>query len=163
MKISAKAGNQVHEVMIEREDGLYVVEVDGTRHVVDAHKLEVDFYSILMDERSYEVSVEPVGDAYQVRHGASELLVSMTDPSRSAREGQAADDGPEKLVSMMPGKIVRVLVAEGDEVTAGQGIVVVEAMKMENEVVASKDGKVQSLHVETGQTVEGGAILAVIE
>jgi len=163
VKISARVGRQTLEVSIERDNGHYVVEVDGVRHLVDAHKLEGDFYSILTANRSYEVSVEPRGEAYHVRHGAAEQLVRLTDPGRLAREAGAAGPGPERLVSQMPGKVVRVLVAEGDAVDAGQGIVVVEAMKMENEIASSKPGRVASLAVEAGQRVEGGALLAVIE
>ena len=163
MKISAKAGPHVLEVMIERSDGHYVVEVDGVRHLVDAHKLEADFYSLLAGGRSYEVSVEPRGDAYHVRHGAAEQVVSLTDPSRRARELTASADGPARIVTLMPGKVVRVLVRAGDKVDAGQGVVVVEAMKMENELAAPRAGRVASLAVEPGQSVEGGAVLAVIE
>ena len=163
VKITAKAGPHVLEVTIERSNGHYVVEVDGKRHEVDAHKLEADFYSLLSEGRSYEVSVEPRGDAYHVRHGAAEQLVSLTDPSRRARELGPGADGPEKVVTLMPGKVVRVLVREGDAVDAGQGVVVVEAMKMENELTASRAGRVAALHVEPGQSVEGGAVLAVIE
>lgn len=163
MKISAKAGHQVLEVEIERSNGHYIVEIDGVRHVVDAHKLEADFYSILTGGRSYEVSVEANGETYHVRHGAAEQLVTLTDPSRRARESGPAAHGPEKVVSMMPGKVVRILVEPGEKVTAGQGLLVVEAMKMENEIAAGKDGKVQRIAVEPGQSVEGGALLVVIE
>jgi biotin carboxyl carrier protein len=163
MKISAQAGHQLLEVTVERSDGLYVVNVDGKNHTVDAHKLEADFYSILTEGRSYEVSVEPRGDAYHVRHGAATQLVRLTDPSRRAREAGPDADGPEQVATQMPGKVVRVLVAEGDAVEAGQGLIVVEAMKMENEIAASKAGKVASLRVEPGQSVEGGAVLLVIE
>ena len=163
MKISAKAGQQLLEVTIERSNGQYIIDVDGARHVVDAHKLEADFYSILTEGRSYEVSVEPRGDAYYVRHGAAEQLVRLTDPSRRAHEERPDADGPENLVTPMPGKVVRVLVSEGDDVEAGQGVIVVEAMKMENEIAASKDGKVATLNVQPGQSVESGAVVAVIE
>jgi len=163
MKISAKAGQQILEVTIERSNGHYIVDVDGVQHEVDAHKLEADFYSILTEGRSYEVSVESRGDAYHVRHGAAEQLVRLTDPSRRAREEGPDPDGPEKIVTQMPGKVVRVLVSQGDAVEAGQGIIVVEAMKMENEITASKDGTVAALNVQPGQSVEGGAVLAVIE
>jgi biotin carboxyl carrier protein len=116
-----------------------------------------------MEGRSYEVSVEARGDTYYVRHGAAELLVTLSDPSRQAREAGAGAEGPENILSMMPGKVVRVMIAEGDEVAAGQGLVVVEAMKMENEIAATKPGRVSAIHVEAGQTVEGGAVLMVIE
>ena len=163
MKISAKAGPHVLEVNVERSNGHYVVEVDGVRHEIDAHKLEADFYSLLSEGRSYEVSVEARGDSYYVRHGAAEQLVSLTDPSRRARELGPGADGPQRIVTQMPGKVVRVLVREGDAVEAGQGVVVVEAMKMENELTAERKGRVAALHVAPGQSVEGGAVLALIE
>ena len=162
MKISAKAGGQVFEVTVERQDSLFVVEVDGERHLVDAHKLEGDFYSIIFGGRSLEVSVEARRDAYSVRRGAVEKLVTLFDPGRQARDDLAAA-GPEKVISAMPGRVVRVLVQEGDAVTAGQGLVVVEAMKMENEITAQKDGTVASIAVEAGQTVETGDLLLVVE
>jgi len=162
VKISAKAGQQIVELTIERQDGVYIVEIGGERRRVDVHKLEGDFYSILTDGRSYEVSVEARGETYYVRHGAAELLVALSDPSRKARE-ERVKQGPDEVVTQMPGKVVRLLVAEGEEVEVGQGLVVVEAMKMENEIAAGKAGKVISLRVEPGQTVEGGAVLAVIE
>ncbi len=163
MRISAKAGDQLLNVDIERHDGVYHVDVDGVRHRVDALKLEGDFFSVLMEGRSYEVSVEARGDTYYVRHGASELLVTLSDPSRQARDAASGADGPESIVTMMPGKVVRLMAAEGDTVEAGQGLIVVEAMKMENEIAATRSGKVASIKVEAGQTVEGGAVLMVIE
>jgi biotin carboxyl carrier protein len=163
VRISAKAGQQLLDVDIERRDGNYRVEVDGIRYEVDALKLEGAFFSILTEGRSYEVSVEARGDTYFVRHGAAELLVKLSDPSRQAREAGEGSEGAENIVSMMPGKVVRVMISEGDEVEAGQGLVVVEAMKMENEITATKPGKVGTVNVEPGQTVEGGAVLMVIE
>jgi biotin carboxyl carrier protein len=163
LKIMAQAGAQVHEVVIDRHNGTFVVEVDGVRREVDVRKLESDFYSLVTDGRSYEVSVEARGDAYHVRHGAAELVVRLSDPARGARAGFAVAAGPERVVSVMPGKVVRVLVDEGDHVEPGQGIVVVEAMKMENEIAASKSGCVTSIAVRPGDTVESGAVLAVIE
>jgi biotin carboxyl carrier protein len=164
MKISARAGSHDHEVTIERQNGLFVVEMDGTRYQVDARKLEGDFYSILRGGRSYEVSVEADGDRYFVRHGAAESVVTLTDPGRRAREDLGAGGvGPEEIVSVMPGKVVRILVDEGAEVQEGQGLVVVEAMKMENEIASPKDGKIAAIKVEPGQAVEAGAALIVVE
>lgn len=163
MKITARAGSEVFEVEILREDGRYIVEIDGERRVVDAQKLEGDFYSILGDGRSYEVSVERDGDGYLVRHGAAMQRVSMTDPGRQARESAQAAGGPLALTAPMPGKVVRVLVGEGDAVEAGQGVAVVEAMKMENELEAPKAGTIRSIKVTPGQSVDGGATLMVIE
>jgi biotin carboxyl carrier protein len=163
VKISAKVGDTLHDVAVAKENGHYVVEVDGHRHVIDCHKLEGDFYSILSGGKSYDVSVETTRDGYRVRHGAAVNTVTLTDPGRQAREGFAAADGPERIVAVMPGKVVRILVKEGDEVEAGQGVIVVEAMKMENEITVAKGGKVVSVFVKAQQTVESGAELLVIE
>ena len=163
MKISAKTGNRLSEVVVERENGTYVVEVDGVRYDVDSHKLEADFFSILTGGKSYEVSVEATRDGYRVRHGAAVQLVRLSDPSRQAREAHPGSGGPESVVSVMPGKVVRLLVDAGDEVEEGQGVIVVEAMKMENEIAAPRAGRIRSVSVETGQTVESGAELVVIE
>ena len=84
MKISAKAGQQFLDVIVERENGTYVVEVDGVRHEVDLHKLEGDFYSILTEGKSYEVSVEPTRDGYRVRHGAAETPFRRCTPPNQA-------------------------------------------------------------------------------
>jgi len=163
VKICAKAGQQLLDVTVERRNGVYVVEVDGTRHEVDVYKLEGDFFSFLMGHKSYEVSVESTRDGYRVRHGAAEQLVTLTDPGRQARDAMADTQGPTTVHSVMPGKVVRILVDEGDEVEAGQGILVVEAMKMENEIAAPKAGTVRSIAVAPDQAVESGADLLVIE
>jgi len=163
MKIAAAAGGTVIEVQIERTDGGFLVEVDGRRFVVDAHKLEDDFYSILTEGRSYEVSVEPRRDGYFVRHGAAERRVILTDPGRRARAEHGVGAGPAEILSQMPGRVVRVLAEVGDRVEADQGLVVIEAMKMENEITAPKAGTVTRIAVTPGQTVESGTVLAVVE
>ena len=163
MKFTALVGQTEIEVAVERENGFYKVVVDGVPRIVDAHKLEGDFYSIVSGDRSYEVSVEASRDGYSVRHGAAEIQVGITDPGRRAREGFGAGVGPAEITTSMPGRVVRVLVAEGDEVEAGQGVIVVEAMKMENEIAAPKAGAIKTLAVAAGDTVESGALLLVVE
>jgi biotin carboxyl carrier protein len=164
VKFKARAGEREHELHIERRDGSFVVDVDGIEHLVDARKLEADFYSILVADRSYEVSVEANGNEYRVRHGAAVVVVSLADPSRGAREElRGTKDGPEVVTSVMPGKVVRILVAEGETVRPEQGLLVVEAMKMENEIAAPRGGTIRSIEVREGQPVESGARLIVIE
>ncbi len=164
MKLQAVNGEQAVDIVVERDDAdNFIVTVNDRTYHVDARKLEGDFYSILDDGRSYEVVVEIDGDDYRVRRGADERHVRISDPLRRGRGPGEAPPGPENIVSQMPGKVVRVLVAAGDEIEAGQGVVVVEAMKMENEIAASKAGTVASIEIEEGQAVEGGTLLAVIE
>jgi biotin carboxyl carrier protein len=163
MKFDARVGETEHEIVVTRLDGEYVVTLDGVQHVVDARKLEADFYSILYEGKSYEVSVESAGSKYRVRHGAHEQIVELADASRGGREELHKKGGLADVYSVMPGKVVRVLVAPGDQVHAGQGLVVVEAMKMENEIGSPRAGRVKSVDVAPGQTVEAGARLAVLE
>ena len=163
MKLSAKVGDRIHELAVTRVDAAYVVTLDGVEHVLDARKLEADFYSILYEGKSYELSVESQGGSYWVRHGAHEQLVELSDASRGGREQLRRREGREQIDSIMPGKVVRVLVAEGEEVQAGQGVVVIEAMKMENEVASPRSGRVKEIAVTPGATVEAGAKLIVLE
>ena len=163
MKITARIGDRMHDVQIERQNGHYVVEVDGETLRVDAQKLEGDFYSLLTGGRSYEISVQPQADSYLVRHGAATAKVELFDAGRQGREALKTAGGPERIMAQMPGKVARILVAEGDEVEAGQGLLVLEAMKMENEIASDRGGVVAQLAVEEGQTVDGGALLAVVE
>ncbi len=163
MKFAAKAGDQVHEIVVTRENGEYAVILDGTAHAIDAHKLEADFYSIIYEGKSYEVSIETIGDKYLVRHGAHEQLVELADASGGGRDELRRKGGIESVDSVMPGKVVRILVEAGADVTAGQGLVVVEAMKMENEIGAPRAGRVKSIDVEPGQNVETGARLVTLE
>jgi biotin carboxyl carrier protein len=162
LKFAAKVGGTVREVVISRLDGNYLVTLDGKEHLVDARKLEADFYSILYEGKSYEVAVEASGSRYLVRYGAHEQVVELADASRGGRDEIARKGGPVEIDATMPGKIVRVLVAAGDEVVLGQGLVVVEAMKMENEIAAPRAGRVIELSVAPGQTVEAGAKLILL-
>ena len=163
MKITAQVGEQVHEVVIERRDKDFMVEIDGAKRQVNANKLEGDFYSILSDHVSYEVSVEAGRDGYYIRHGASERHVRFIDPSRKARELAGAGDGPQTVEALMPGQVVRVMVKEGDKVAQGQGLLVIEAMKMENEITAHRAGKITALPVEAGAAINSGDLIARIE
>jgi biotin carboxyl carrier protein len=163
LKIQATVNEAVHEIVVSRLDGAYLVTLAGVEHVVDARKLEADFYSILYEGKSYEVAVEAAGSRYVVRHGAHEQVVTLSDSARSGREELRKKGGLESVDAVMPGKVVRVLVAAADKVEAGQGLVVIEAMKMENEIGAPRAGRVKSVDVTLGQTVETGARLIVLE
>jgi biotin carboxyl carrier protein len=163
VKFAAKVGDLIHDVDVKRVDGSYVVTLDGVAHVVDARKLEADFYSILYGGKSYEVAVDTAGPHYIVRHGANEQVVELADASSGGRDELHKKSGDLEIATIMPGKVVRVLVREGDDVAAGQGLVVVEAMKMENEIAAPRAGKVKEVAVAPGVTVETGAKLLVLE
>jgi biotin carboxyl carrier protein len=117
--------------------------------------------------RSYEVAVERRSNGERVVYvNGVGVRLSVVDPREHLvrrRGGSSADAGPRSIVSPMPGRIVKVLVREGDVVTAQQGLVVVEAMKMENELRAPRAGTVSAVKVVEGMSVEGGALLIVLE
>ena len=121
---------------------------------------EPGVYSVLLDGDSYEVRV--VGSAFTVN--GHEFEFTIDDPRQWKRSGGAAGgQGRISLVAPMPGKIVRLLVAVGDEVTAGQPLVVVEAMKMQNELKSPRDGRVTAIRVQQNDSVNAGVVLVVIE
>jgi biotin carboxyl carrier protein len=163
MRLAFDADGRLFEVDVTREDELYVVRLGDVVHRVDARQLDGEHWSLLIDGRSYDLMIESAGDDWLVRQGSAEQRLQLTDAGRRARAKQAAPAGPERIVSTMPGRVARVLVAEGDAVSEGQGIVVVEAMKMENEIATARGGRVASLAVAAGDTVVAHAVLAVIE
>jgi len=124
---------------------------------------EPGVYSVLMDGRSYEARVEERPGGLVVVIDGYRFEIEVRDPRRWSRKaGGAGAEGVQSIAAPMPGKVVRVLVAPGDTVEAGQGLVVVEAMKMQNEMKASRAGRVLSVAVKEGATVAAGEVLATI-
>jgi biotin carboxyl carrier protein len=121
-------------------------------------------YSVLLDGRSYDVYVEEAADGLVVVIGGHRFEIGVRDPRKlSHKRGGPGHEGRQNVTAPMPGKVVRVLVAAGDEVAAGQGLLVVEAMKMQNELKAARPGRVETISVREGATVSAGEVLAVIE
>ena len=141
-----------------------LVQVDGEvvepLAGVDIVETEPGVYSVLADGVVYEV--RRAGEEISI--GGRRFAVTVEDP-RAFRNGTGAAGvhGKASILAPMPGKVVRVLVAVGDEVKQGQGIVVVEAMKMQNEMKAPRDGRVTALEVRENDSVTAGALLAVVE
>jgi len=124
---------------------------------------EPGIYSVLLDGRSYDASVERTARALIVTVDGHRFEIEVRDPRRWSRgSGRAGGSGRETLAAPMPGKIVRVLVAPGDAVGPGQGVVVVEAMKMQNEIKTSRSGRVLAIHAQEGTTVAAGEALVTI-
>ena len=151
--------------------GRYRIAWDDTARVVDARRLDAETLSLVLVEGgsgSHQVRCVSAGrpDALDVHVGGAVLRAGVDD-GRSwlggQAQGAAAAPGGGQVTAPMPGKITRILVRPGDEVTAGQGVVVVEAMKMENELSAPRDGRVAGVPVAEGAPVDAGAVLVVIE
>jgi biotin carboxyl carrier protein len=148
-----------------RENG-YLVSLGGKVLEIDAVQLQGFAVSLIVGARSYRCDIEPGKDGkVNVLVGETVHPLEILD-ERKLRLRRAAGkftlEGPQRIDAPMPGKITRVLVKVGDEVQEGQGLVVVEAMKMENELKSPKAGKVTELHAVEGSAVESGAKLAVI-
>ena len=126
--------------------------------------VEPGVYSVLLDGRSYEARAEPGDDCAWITIRGRRFRVAIKDPRRWSRTGvNALGTDRENVIASMPGKIVRILVKTGENVTAGQGILVVEAMKMQNEMKTRRGGTVVAVAVREGETVAAGAVLATIE
>jgi biotin carboxyl carrier protein len=133
--------------------------------IADVRIVEPGVYSILIDGNSYDVRIEQGRDGRSaVRIGRRRFDVEIADPRKwSSGRRDRGLAGHREIVASMPGKVIRVLVAPGDVVEAGQGLVVVEAMKMQNEMKAAGPGRVARVAVTAGATVESGEVLVVIE
>jgi biotin carboxyl carrier protein len=137
--------------------------VDGRVVEADAIRILPGAYSILIGGQSLEVTAEENSNGLLMRTNGHEFKVEIIDP-RLWRRGRGAGieiEGRQQLIAPMPGKIVRVLVAAGQQVHAGQGLLVIEAMKMQNEIRSPKSGIVERLARE-GQTVNAGEVLAIV-
>ena len=167
MAFIAKLGEQSYSVEIEEiGKSLYRVAVDGNEFLVDGKKTGRTNYSLIVDNRSFEIEVDNAEDEYRVLVDGRNYHVNLVD-ERRVRVGGAQSDlqlqGRQKVSVPMPGKVIAVLVSEGDSVERGQGLVIVEAMKMENEVRSPIAGEVKEIKVKPGDAVEGGAVLVIVE
>ncbi|MGE5246030.1 MAG: biotin/lipoyl-containing protein [Betaproteobacteria bacterium] len=167
MRYEVDVNGRARQVAVERAGDAFTIAIDGREWRVDAARVDGHTLSLLVGDRSFEVTLAPDAASGQlaVGVGATPLLVGVNSRRRWGRkdEGAHAGSGPQRVTAPMPGKIVRVLVAPGDAVRARQGLVVVEAMKMENELRAGRDGTVAEIHAQEGQSVDAGALLVVIQ
>lgn len=167
MAFIAKLGEQNFTVEIEETGkSVYRVAVDGNEFLVDGKKTGRTNYSLIVDNRSFEIEVDNNDDEYRVLVDGRSYHINLVDERRLRVGGNQAGSqaqGRQKVSVPMPGKVIAVLVAEGDAVEKGQGLVIVEAMKMENEVHSPIAGAVIEIKVKPGDTVEGGAVLLIVE
>jgi biotin carboxyl carrier protein len=168
MQYEIDIGGRRLQVVVTRSGDGFAVSVDGRLHHVDAARIDAHTLSLVVDSVwSNEVSIvaDPVGGLLDVHVGATPVAVMLNGRRRWGRreDGSGGGSGPQRLVAPMPGKVVRVLVKAGDLVAARQPVVVVEAMKMENELRASREGTVAEIHASEGMSVDAGALLVIIQ
>jgi biotin carboxyl carrier protein len=153
-----------YRLELTRPDGRWTCHLDGREIEVDAVLPRPNVLSVRIGNKAYEVKCERVAGDVHIWVGSQRFAAEVRDPRSLRSRSRAADEhGPKKLTAPMPGKIVRVLVTQGAEVEAGAGILVVEAMKMQNEVKSPKKGTIQKILVSEGAAVNAGEVLAIVE
>jgi biotin carboxyl carrier protein len=155
---------ELDRVELDRLDCRWSCRLDGREVAVDAVLARPGVLSLRIGNTVYEVKCERVGHDLYVWVGDQRFATEVRDPRSLRGRIRATDDhGPRKLTAPMPGKVVRLLVREGEGVEAGTGVIVVEAMKMQNEIKSPKTGKIQKILVAAGAAVNAGDVLAIVE
>jgi biotin carboxyl carrier protein len=167
MDLVVRHGDREERVKIRRNDGGYEIVIGDRTYHVDAEAARSGLHSLRLDGVQHEVAVRRHGeDTWWVStaHGAGPVEVSdpLTHLAAQTRGGKGGRRR-QTVKAYMPGRVVTLLVEEGQEVTTGQGILVLEAMKMENEIRAEHDGAVTKIHVQPGQAVDTGDLLFELE
>jgi biotin carboxyl carrier protein len=165
MLYDATIDGKNYRLELDHAAGRWRCRVDGRDILVDAVLTGGDVLSVLIDGKAYEIKRERTPTETHLWVGSARYAADVRDPRSlySRKVGAGDEKGPKKLIAPMPGKIVRVLVAEKSEVQAGQGILVMEAMKMQNEIKSPKKGLVQKLVAIQGASVNAGDVLAIVE
>lgn len=166
MKLNAEIDGTKHEVEVTRNDGTVKARIDSREYALDVSNPEPGLF-VLHDGPSKTIAFVSDIDSGRsmVSIDGNAIEISFSDPKRLRGSGGGGDslEGVAEIKTAMPGKVVRILTAEGDAVSKGDGVIVVEAMKMQNEMKSPKDGTVRSIRASEGDTVNAGDILVVIE
>ncbi|MEP6741176.1 MAG: biotin/lipoyl-containing protein [bacterium] len=168
MKLKAQLSGTVHAVSLDLAHTTATADIDGRHYEIELRDLASGEYLLINGSDVFKCRVDAQHNSknfFAVVLRGDSYDINIIDPRRllSARSSAAHDHGAAEIVSPMPGKVVRVLVEAGAKVEAGAGIIVVEAMKMQNEMKSPKTGVVVSINAESGATVNAGDVLAVIE
>jgi biotin carboxyl carrier protein len=166
VKYEVLLAGKTRVVELTRQNGAWKISLDG--NTLDANAVEVapNIFSVLLSGDSHQIRIAPrVDGTLTLYTGLAEYHAEVTDPRswRGRRQGAVEAEGRQQITAPMPGKVVRLLVKEGDSVEAGQGLLVVEAMKMQNEIRSPKSGKIEKLFAQEGQPVNAGEVLLWVE
>jgi biotin carboxyl carrier protein len=166
MKYEVRIAGKTRGIELHRDGARWLIALDGAETNADAAEIAPGIFSILLDGVSHEVRVAPNSDGtLTLQDGPNDFKAEVADPRawRGRKHGAIEAEGRQQIVAPMPGKVIRLLVKPGDKVEAGQGLLVVEAMKMQNEVKSPKTGTVEKLSAKEGQAVNAGDVLAWID
>lgn len=166
IELGSATGNKKHLVEINRHGCACQVWIDGKPLDADAVQLSPHTVSVLLGGQSFEINASRSADGkIKLQCGSHEFSAEVIDPRarRVRKHGALEVEGRAEVLAPMPGRVVRLLVAAGDPVEAGQGLFVVEAMKMQNEIRSPKTGKVERLFAKEAQNVNAGEVLAWVD
>jgi biotin carboxyl carrier protein len=166
MKYEVHIAGKTRTVELRRNGTRWLIALDGVDTQADAVEIAPGVFSILLGGVSHEVRVASNPDgSLTLQDGPNEFRAEVVDLRawRGRKHGPMEVEGRQQIIAPMPGKVIRLLVKPGDKVEAGQGLFVVEAMKMQNEVKSPKTGTVEKLSAKEGQAVNAGDVLASIE
>jgi biotin carboxyl carrier protein len=165
MKFEVRIDSRAYTVELTRSADRWQISLDGKAVDADAIEIAPNIFSILLNGKSHEIRITPTpAGPLTLQTAHHEFTAEVIDPRawRGRRQGALEAEGRQQILAPMPGKIVRVLVQLGEKVEAGQGLLVVEAMKMQNEIRSPKSGIVERLLVKEGQPVNAGEVLCVV-
>jgi len=165
MKLEVLISGKTRSVELQRESGAWRITLDGQPVAADVAEIDPHTFSILLNGQSHEVRVTPsASGTMKLQSGSHEFTAEVVDPRawRAGRRAGAEAEGRQQIVAPMPGKVIRVLVKPGDHVEAGQGLLVVEAMKMQNEIRSPKSGTIERVLAQEGQPVNAGEVLCEV-
>lgn len=165
VKLASSTGTRTHIVDLERRDDQWTIILDGEPVDADVVEIAPNTLSILLRGESHEIRVARSSEGQlSIQTGLREFTAEVIDQRswRGRRLGHIEVEGRQQITAPMAGKIVRLLVKSGEKVEVGQGLLVVEAMKMQNEIRSTKSGTVERLLADEGQTVNAGETLAWI-
>ncbi len=168
MKLKTVVGEREEDLGLKVEDGRVSAEIGGRVYCVDVREIEPDSYLFLVNTNVHECRVSKRAAAkgtFDVSIRGRSYAVTIVDPKRlrSGQNPDRHDHGVAEILAPMPGKVVRVQLESGATVEKGAGVVVVEAMKMQNEMKSPRAGVIVSIKVKPGDTVNAGDVLAVVE
>jgi len=153
-----------YRLELNQAEGRWLCRLDGRELEVDAVLARPDVLSLRVGNLAYEIKSERVARDWHLWVGSTRFAAEVRDPRSLRSRSRAGEDrGPRKIIASMPGKVVRLLAQAGDLIEAGAGVIVVEAMKMQNEIKSPKQGKVERILVGPGAAVNAGDVLAIID
>ena len=166
MKYEVLLAGKTRVVELSRADDEWRISLDGRELDASIAEVAPNTFSVLLNGESHQIRIAPRADGtLTVYTGLAEYQAEVSDPRvwRGRRHSALEVEGRQQITAPMPGKVVRVLVSEGDAVEVGQGLLVVEAMKMQNEIRSPKSGRVEKLFAKQGLAVNAGDVLAWVE